>query len=374
VTLLGRVWVVAESARGGPGSATLELVSGARDLGKVVELFTWGDEAALAAAVDVLGAYGVTRIYSVGDIGPALPGPLVAAGMARLIGAGASPDVVLVGASCDGRDVAGRLSAKLDRPTITNVVGLKLAEHPGLVAEHTILGGTQTARSRFTGPGPGIFVIRDKTFEARPVAVSGVAASGVAASGVAASGVAASGVAASGVAASGVAASGVAASGVAASGVAVEVVPVEVARLGRTGAAQVVARHVETQEGPKLDEATVVVSGGRGLGSPERYALVEELAALLHGAPGATRAIVDAGWVPYSHQVGQTGKTVRPTLYIACGISGATQHLIGMKGARHVIAINTDRDAPIFGVADLGVVGDCGVVLPRLIESLRTRR
>jgi electron transfer flavoprotein alpha subunit len=201
-----------------------------------------------------------------------------------------------------------------------------------------------------------------------------VAASGVAASGVAASGVAASGVAASGVAASGVAASGVAASGVAASGVAVEVVPVEVARLGRTGAAQVVARHVETQEGPKLDEATVVVSGGRGLGSPERYALVEELAALLHGAPGATRAIVDAGWVPYSHQVGQTGKTVRPTLYIACGISGATQHLIGMKGARHVIAINTDRDAPIFGVADLGVVGDCGVVLPRLIESLRTRR
>ncbi len=328
MTLLDRVWVAAESATGGPSSATLELVSGARGLGKVVELFTWGDEATVASSAEVLGGYGVTRVYSVGDIGPALPGPRVASGMAGLIWAGDSPDVVLVGATYDGRDVAGRLSAKLDRPTITNVVGLAEAEGPRLVAEHAIFGGAQSATSQFTGPGPGIFVVRDKTFEARPTEVSGVP---------------------------------------------VSVVPVEVAELGRTSAAQVVSRHVETQEGPKLDEATVVVSGGRGLGSPERYALVEELAALLHGAPGATRAIVDAGWVAYSHQVGQTGKTVRPAVYIACGISGATQHMVGMKGARHVIAINTDRDAPIFGIADLGVVGDCGVVLPRLIESLRAR-
>jgi electron transfer flavoprotein alpha subunit len=129
----------------------------------------------------------------------------------------------------------------------------------------------------------------------------------------------------------------------------------------------------EDHRGLALEEATVVVAGGRGMGDIASYALIEEAARLLHGAPGASRAIVDAGWVPYSYQVGQTGKTVKPMVYLACGISGATQHLVGMNGAQNVVAINKDADAPIFGVADLGIVGDVQQILPALIEMIRSR-
>ncbi|MBJ7363235.1 MAG: electron transfer flavoprotein subunit alpha/FixB family protein, partial [Ilumatobacteraceae bacterium] len=158
-----------------------------------------------------------------------------------------------------------------------------------------------------------------------------------------------------------------------AGGAAAEVVAVNVPDLGTTGGAQVTAVHIEETTGPKLDEANIVVSGGRGLGESANYGMIESLAKLLQGAPGASRAIVDAGWVPYSYQVGQTGKVVKPSVYIACGISGATQHMVGMKGSKNIIAINKDKEAPIFGIADLGIVGDLHKVLPKLIEALQGR-
>jgi electron transfer flavoprotein alpha subunit len=157
-------------------------------------------------------------------------------------------------------------------------------------------------------------------------------------------------------------------------GGAAEVVKVDSVDAGRAAEAQVLDHHVEEQEGPKLEDAEVVVSGGRGLGSAEAYEpLVEELAKVLKGASGASRAIVDAGWVPYSKQVGQTGKTVKPKVYIAIGISGATQHMVGMKGSDNIIAINKDPEAPIFSVSDLGVVGDASKVVPKLIEALKAK-
>jgi electron transfer flavoprotein alpha subunit len=205
------------------------------------------------------------------------------------------------------------------------VVGLEAADG-SLTTQHAIFGGAEIVTARFTGEGPGIFVIRAKSF---PAESSG--------------------------------------------GAPAAVVAAAAPDTGAANGARILARHVEERTGPKLDEADVVVSGGRGLGEKEEYHLIEELAGLLHGAAGASRAIVDAGWVPYSHQVGQTGKTVKPTVYLACGISGATQHMVGMKNSKNIVAINKDQDAPIFQVADLGIVGDVHKVVPQLIEAIKAR-
>jgi electron transfer flavoprotein alpha subunit len=153
-----------------------------------------------------------------------------------------------------------------------------------------------------------------------------------------------------------------------------EVEDLEVALEDFSTNARMVDQAHEESEGPSIEDAPVIVAGGRGLGGPENFKLVEDLAKVLGGAVGATRAVVDAGWYPYAAQVGQTGKTVSPKLYIACGISGAIQHKVGMQGSGVIVAINKDANAPIFEFADLGVVGDVHEVVPKLTELVKQRK
>ena len=318
---LSSIWVVVEPASGALTATSLELLSHARTLASDVRAVTWGADATAIAAQ--AGEYGASTLYDVGSLDAALPGVPVASAIAALV-ANDAPDAILFPSSYDGRDIAGRLSARLDRPVLTNATGL--TDEGGLVTEHPAFGGTQIVKAHFTGEGPGIIVVRAKSFAAES-----------------------------------------------AGGAPATVVAAPAGDTGDSGGAKIVQSHVEERTGPKLEEAAVVVSGGRGLGEAGSYALIEEAAKLLGGAPGASRAIVDAGWVPYSHQVGQTGKTVKPTVYIACGISGATQHMVGMKGSKNIVAINKDADAPIFQIADFGIVGDVHKVLPALIEALKAR-
>jgi len=315
------IWVFSQEASGAPTTATLELLTKARSLGDVTA-FVGGDASALTAS---LGEHGAAKVYATGDLAGKLPGVAVAAAMKAVIDGGDTPDLIMFPQTTEGRDVMSRLSVKLDRTVLTNNVDITV-DGGSVTVTTPIFGGNTLVSTSFSGTGPFLAAFRPKSFAAES-----------------------------------------------AGGAAAAVTAAPVPELGAIGAARVTAVHVEASSGPKLDEAAIVVSGGRGLGEAPKYEMVETLAKLLKGAPGASRAIVDAGWVPYSYQVGQTGKVVKPGVYIAAGISGATQHMVGMKGAKNIIAINKDKEAPIFGIADLGIVGDVHKVLPKLIEALQSR-
>lgn len=318
---LAQILLFAEGDADGASGLTLELATKARTLADTVTAFASAHGEAMAAD---LGAHGVSTVYSLEGLGDGLVGVHAAAALATHIES-ISPDAVFFGQTTDGRDTAARLAVLTDRPVSTNNVGAAIVDG-GLVTEEPIFGGTQNIFTAYRAPAPALAMFRPKSFEAEPSGGGVPAVESVAA-----------------------------------------VDP------GEAGRATVTGRHAEERSGPQLDDAAVVVSGGRGLGQPEAYSMVDELAGLLGAASGASRAIVDAGWVPYAKQVGQTGKVVKPSVYIACGISGATQHLVGMKGAKNIVAINKDPEAPIFGVADLGIVGDVHKVMPALIEALKSR-
>jgi electron transfer flavoprotein alpha subunit len=301
---------------GAPSTLGLELLTKARTIGEVTAIYVGdGSDAAFATT----GEYGAQAVFHLAPGDSLLSAP-VAAALADLVGEH-DPDLILFGQAYDDRDVAGRLAARLGRTVLSNAVDV--AMNDAVQATHEIFGGTQLATSTITGDRPHIVVVRPKSFEAEP---SG--------------------------------------------GPAPSVTAVELPDVG-SSAAKVTGSHTEEKEGPQLEDAAIIVSGGRGLGSAEKYAMIEDVAKPLSAATGATRAIVDAGWVPYAKQVGQTGKTVKPDVYIAAGISGAMQHLVGMKDSKTIIAINKDPEAPIFSVADLGIVGDVNNVLPKLAEALK---
>jgi electron transfer flavoprotein alpha subunit len=322
---LGKIWVFAEIGGGKPAPVALELLTMARSLAGTVEAVAFAPDAADAAAE--LGAHGATTLYAGTDPvwGQVLIGGPAADALAALIEEH-KPDLVLFGMTYDSRDVAGRLSAKLGVPVIAN--GLDVSDADGISVHSSAFGATLNVATRFEGGPPALAIIRPKSVAAEP-------------------------------------------SGGAAAAVTQVTSPVD----EKHRAARVTDRVADVATGPKLEEAPIVISGGRGLGDPKNFELLDQLAAVLgNAAVGASRAVVDAGWVPYAMQVGQTGKTVKPAVYLAFGISGAMQHTVGMKGAKAIVAVNRDENAPIFKLADLGVVGDALKVLPALVEELQRRR
>jgi electron transfer flavoprotein alpha subunit len=314
------VWVYAEVTPDGVASSALELLTRARDLGDAAAVALGPGASAAAAA---LGEHGAATVYASDDEAYAdgLGRPQAHA-LEALVREHA-PDLILFSTSYDARDAAGRLQARLGCTLLSNATEIASAD----AAQTQIFGGSRIVDVALEGPSPRIVLVRPKSFAAAP------------------------------------------------SGGTAEVVPVEVEVPDDLRAAKVVERHEEEAAGPKLEDAKVVIAGGRGLQEASNFALLDDLASAIGGAAvGASRAVVDAGWVPYSYQIGQTGKTVRPDVYIAVGISGATQHVVGMKGAKRIVAINRDPDAPIFRMADLGLVGDALAVVPKLIEEIRARR
>jgi electron transfer flavoprotein alpha subunit len=316
------IWVLIELENGKPVRSSLEVLGKAAKLGRA-EAIVLG--AAAADVAPTLSEYGAEKVYAHADATYDTYLTLPAVETLSALLKQHNPDLLLLATTYDLRDIAARLNVRNNMGLITDATDLAF-DGDGLNVT-VPWGGENIVTATFPQQGTGIVMVRPKAFsveryEGRSAKVEMLSAS------------------------------------ISAAAQTIKVLDaVEVASAG-----------------PALEDAAVVVSGGRGLGKPENYRLVEELAAALGGAPGATRAIVDAGWLPYSYQVGQTGKTVKPTLYIAVGISGAIQHLAGMKGSKYIVAINKDENAPIFSIADFGVVGDALTILPKLIEEVKRRK
>ena len=316
---MATVWVYAELTGGEVSKPALEILTKARDLGDSVAAVVLGSGA--KEAVGTLGEHGAQTVYAGDDevFDSHLAQPRVEA-LHQLV-TEHGPNLLLFATTYDSRDVAGRLQARTASTLMGNATDLLAADR----AQTQIFGGSKIVDVELKGPDPKIVLVRPKSFVAEP------------------------------------------------SGGSAEVVEVKAEIGDDLKQARVVDRHEEEASGPKLEEAPVVVSGGRGLQDAKNFELLDELAKSIgNTAVGATRAVVDAGWVPYNMQIGQTGVTVKPDVYIAIGISGATQHQVGMRESKRIIAINKDPDAPIFKLADLGVVGDALKIVPAITEAIRS--
>jgi electron transfer flavoprotein alpha subunit len=319
---VAEVLVLAERSGGMPRTATLELLTLARRLGEPAALVCGPADDAI---VKVLGEHGASRVYVAED--PDLTSYLVAPkadALAHLVRRTA-PAAVLVTASREGTEVAGRVACRLDSGIITGATDVTPAEGGPLVTQ-SVFSGTWTTQSQVVRGTP-IITVRPNSVPAEVFPVEPV----------------------------------------------VEHLTIELGEAAR-GARVTGGAPATTSGRPELTDAAIVVAGGRGMGSAEAFGLIERLADELGGAVGASRAATDLGWYGHDYQVGQTGKTVAPQLYLASGISGAIQHRAGMQGSRTIVAVNKDAAAPIFEIADFGVVGDALVVLPALIDEIGRRR
>lgn len=318
---MSEVLVLVDHSGGEVKKVTLELLTAARRLGEPSAVVV-GEPGTAGKLKDALASHGAEKVYAAesAEAGNFLVTPSVEV-LASLVSQ-ASPAAVLVPASVDGKEIAGRLAVKLDSGLLSEVVDI---DGDG-VASHSLFGGTYDAKAKVTSGTPVITVL--------PGSIEAEEASGAAAE------------------------------------QAVEVPAVDAAKNAKITGTQ----PVEAGDRPELTEASVVVSGGRGVGSAESFEVVEKLADSLGAAVGASRAAVDSGYYPHQFQVGQTGKTVSPQLYIALGISGAIQHRAGMQTSKTIVAVNKDAEAPIFEIADFGVVGDLFQVAPQLTDEVTKRK
>jgi electron transfer flavoprotein alpha subunit len=318
---MAEVLVVVEQSGDTVKKVTLELLTLARGLGTPAAV-VFGGPGAAAPLVEKLGEYGATKVYAAEH--EELDGYLVApkaAVLAPLI-RDSSPAAVLLAATQEGKEIAGRLAVRLDNGLLTDAVAVT----PDGTATQVIFAGSTIVTSKVTRGLP-IVTIRPNSVTPSPAPASP----------------------------------------------SVEQLTVQASDADKL--ARVVDRVAE-QKGsrPELTEASIVVSGGRGVGNADNFKLVEEMADLLGAAVGASRAAVDSGYYPHQFQVGQTGKTVSPQLYVALGISGAIQHRAGMQTSKTIVAVNKDPEAPIFELADFGVVGDLFKIVPQADEEIRKRK